>query len=149
MMLKRQINNLKIDDNLYQKILIAIKYVVKYQSCRYFTQLGFRRFYPSRASGSYFFRSKKFGLIVKSSFLMEVVDNFEQNKLDLLIPTIILTYNEYPFSVSEWIIQPIANLKNQKKDYEILKKKCAEIYFYDFFKPHCGNWNGKSVIFDW
>lgn len=148
-MRKQIINNLKIDKELYGKILDAINFLVKYRNCYRFKKLGFRRIYPKVASGRYFFINKKLGLFIKCSFTVEILSELPAQSRKLIIPSIILTYNEFEPDDSVWIIQPIADTKNFTKTYNEL----LDNYFYKFFcdphKRNVGKYKNKAVVIDW
>lgn len=148
-MFYNNINNLKIDPILYKNLLKAINYIAIHRSSYHFKKLGFRRIYPKPATGSHFFVNKKLNLMVKSSWLMEVVDNIPRKYQKLIIPSIVLSFNEYRVPVSEWVIQPIAELKNRGQIVKDLELLGAKKYFFDLSYCNVGTYSGRGVVIDW
>jgi hypothetical protein len=134
-MLKTNINNLKIDDILFKKILKAIDYIAKYRSHYHFRKMGFKRIFPKISSGAYFFIHKKLGLFVKCSFTLDMISKMSKESKALIIPSIVLDFNEYECCVSQWIIQPIADINNIRKTYRELKdNKYFKIYVEELLR---------------
>lgn len=144
-----RLNNYNIPEEIYNKILKAIDLLVKYRNPYHFKKMGFKRLYPKIASGRYFFKSKKLGLFVKCSFTMDHPWKLSETQQKNVIPSIILDFPHYEAMVGQWIIQPIADVSDQSKDYAILVKKGIRKYFFDVCKWNVGNYKNRSVMIDW
>jgi hypothetical protein len=144
-----RLNNLEISKEIYEKILKGIDLLVKYRNPYHFIKMGFKRIYPKIASGCYFFKSKKLGLFVKCSFTMDMPWKFPEEQRKKAIPSIILDFPYYETMISQWIIQPIADVSNQLEDYKNLIKSDIRKYYCDMCKWNVGNYKNKSVMIDW
>lgn len=148
-MFYNNINNLKIDKDLYKKILKAIRFIALYRSDYHFKKLEFKRIYPKPATGSHFYINRKLNLMIKSSWLMEVIDNVPKKYHKYVIPSIVLSFNEYRVSVSEWVIQPIADLKNRRNIAKNMKNEGLDKYFFDLSPCNVGSYKERGVLIDW
>lgn len=101
------------------------------------------------ASGRYFFVHKQHNLFVKCSFTVDTPNELPKKTKELIIPTILLEYDEYEVSSSQWLIQPIADTKYQIKTFRELKENKDYRFFCDGCKYNVGRLNGKAVVIDW